>query len=213
MKALCWHGTGDVRIDTVPDPKIIESRDAIVKVTTTAICGSDLHLYGGLMPTMESGDVLGHEFMGEVMEVGPGRPASSSREIGWWCPLPFLAGPVSFARRVCSPCATRQIRMQRWRARPWDILPRACSVIPTCWAASPADRRNTYAFPLPTWVQSKFRPACGMSRCCSCPTSFPPDTWLRKTATWNGAIPLPCGAVDQSDNLPFKAHGCSAPAA
>ena len=72
MKALCWHGTGDVRIDTVPDPKIIESRDAIVKVTTTAICGSDLHLYGGLMPTMESGDVLGHEFMGEVMEVGPG---------------------------------------------------------------------------------------------------------------------------------------------
>lgn len=70
MKALCWHGTGDVRIDTVPDPKVIESRDAIVKITATAICGSDLHLYGGLMPTMQSGDVLGHEFMGEVMEVG-----------------------------------------------------------------------------------------------------------------------------------------------
>jgi threonine dehydrogenase-like Zn-dependent dehydrogenase len=70
MKALCWHGTGDIRIDTVPDPKVIESRDAIVKITATAICGSDLHLYGGLMPTMQSGDVLGHEFMGEVMEVG-----------------------------------------------------------------------------------------------------------------------------------------------
>ncbi|MEO8048186.1 MAG: zinc-dependent alcohol dehydrogenase [Nitrospirota bacterium] len=78
MKALCWHGTGDVRIDTVPDPKILESRDAIVKVTATAICGSDLHLYGGLMPTMESGDVLGHEFMGEVVEVGP-RAASKLR--------------------------------------------------------------------------------------------------------------------------------------
>lgn len=52
MKALCWHGTGDVRVDTVPDPKIIESRDAIVKITATAICGSDLHLYGGIMPTM-----------------------------------------------------------------------------------------------------------------------------------------------------------------
>jgi threonine dehydrogenase-like Zn-dependent dehydrogenase len=70
MKALCWHGTGDVRIESVPDPKLLDPRDAIIKVTATAICGSDLHLYGGLMPTMESGDVLGHEFMGEVIEVG-----------------------------------------------------------------------------------------------------------------------------------------------
>ncbi|HEX7445909.1 MAG TPA: zinc-dependent alcohol dehydrogenase [Pirellulales bacterium] len=72
MKALCWHGKGDVRIDSVPDPKILDPRDAIVRVTATAICGSDLHLYDGYMPTMESGDVLGHEFMGEVVEVGPG---------------------------------------------------------------------------------------------------------------------------------------------
>ena len=72
MKALCWHGKGDVRIDTVADPKIIDTRDAVVKITATAICGSDLHLYGGFMPTMEAGDVLGHEFMGEVMEVGRG---------------------------------------------------------------------------------------------------------------------------------------------
>jgi threonine dehydrogenase-like Zn-dependent dehydrogenase len=87
MKALCWHGTGDVRIDTVPDPKIIESRDAIVKITATAICGSDLHLYGGLMPTMESGDVLGHEFMGEVMEVAPG--AASKLRPGDRVVVPF----------------------------------------------------------------------------------------------------------------------------
>lgn len=71
MKALCWHGKGDVRIDKVPDPKIEEPRDAIVRITSTAICGSDLHLLDGYMPTMESGDVLGHEFMGEVIEVGP----------------------------------------------------------------------------------------------------------------------------------------------
>jgi len=70
MKALCWHGKTDVRVDTVPDPKIISQTDAIVKVTSSAICGSDLHLYGGFMPTMESGDVLGHEFMGEVVETG-----------------------------------------------------------------------------------------------------------------------------------------------
>ena len=87
MKALCWHGTGDVRVDTVPDPKILESRDAIVKITATAICGSDLHLYGGLMPTMQSGDVLGHEFMGEVMEVGPA--AASKLKPGDRVVVPF----------------------------------------------------------------------------------------------------------------------------
>lgn len=87
MKALCWHGTGDVRIDTVPDPKILKPRDAIVKVSATAICGSDLHLYGGLMPTMESGDVLGHEFMGEVMEVG--REAAPTIRVGDRVVVPF----------------------------------------------------------------------------------------------------------------------------
>ena len=70
MRALTWHGTEDVRVETVPDPTIVEPTDAIIKVTATAICGSDLHLYGGYMPTMEKGDVLGHEPMGEVVEVG-----------------------------------------------------------------------------------------------------------------------------------------------
>jgi threonine dehydrogenase-like Zn-dependent dehydrogenase len=71
MKALCWYGTDDVRIARVPDPKILNPRDAIVKVTLTAICGSDLHLLDGFIPTMKRGDILGHEFMGEVVEVGP----------------------------------------------------------------------------------------------------------------------------------------------
>src|SRR5258708_11839150 len=70
MKALCWHGKEDVRVDNVPDPKIVDPGDAIVRVTATAICGSDLHLYDGFMPTMQAGDVLGHEAMGEVVEVG-----------------------------------------------------------------------------------------------------------------------------------------------
>jgi threonine dehydrogenase-like Zn-dependent dehydrogenase len=70
MKALCWYGTEDVRVETVPDPIIQDARDAIVRITATAICGSDLHLYGGYMPTMEKGDILGHEPMGEVVEVG-----------------------------------------------------------------------------------------------------------------------------------------------
>ena len=70
MRALCWHGKHDIRCDTVPDPKIEDPRDAIIKVTSCAICGSDLHLYDGFMPGMESGDIMGHETMGEVVEVG-----------------------------------------------------------------------------------------------------------------------------------------------
>ena len=70
MKAVCWHSAHDVRVETVPDPKILNTRDAIIKITSTAICGSDLHLYEGNIPTMESGDILGHEFMGEVVETG-----------------------------------------------------------------------------------------------------------------------------------------------
>jgi len=71
VRALAWHGKGDMRCDTVPDPRIEHPRDAIIKVTACAICGSDLHIYDGIMPSMERGDVIGHETMGEVVEVGP----------------------------------------------------------------------------------------------------------------------------------------------
>jgi len=70
MKALCWHGKHNITYDTVPDPTIEEPRDAIIKVSSCAICGSDLHLYDGFMPGMEAGDIMGHEFMGEVVDVG-----------------------------------------------------------------------------------------------------------------------------------------------
>ena len=70
MKANCWYGKQDVQVVEVPDPKILNRQDAIVKITSTAICGSDLHLYNGFIPTMEKGDILGHEFMGEVVETG-----------------------------------------------------------------------------------------------------------------------------------------------
>ena len=79
MKALVWHGTNDVRVERVPDPKILNPRDAIVKITSTAICGSDLHLLDGYIPTMQTGDILGHEFMGEVVEVGHGQQEAQGR--------------------------------------------------------------------------------------------------------------------------------------
>lgn len=81
MRALTWHGTHDVRVDTVPDPEIVNPRDAVLKVTSTAICGSDLHLYDGVIPTLRPGDVLGHEFMGEVVETGPGSTLKKGQRV------------------------------------------------------------------------------------------------------------------------------------
>jgi threonine dehydrogenase-like Zn-dependent dehydrogenase len=70
MKAVCWYGTEDVRVENVPEPKVLAHRDAVIRISLTAICGSDLHLYNGYVPMMRKGDILGHEFMGEVVEVG-----------------------------------------------------------------------------------------------------------------------------------------------
>lgn len=103
MKALCWHGTGDVRIDTVPDPKIEAPTDAIVKITASGICGSDLHLLDGFMPTMEKGDVLGHEPMGEVVEVGS---AVSHLRKGDRVVVPFTisCGSCFFCKKTLFSC-------------------------------------------------------------------------------------------------------------
>ena len=87
MKALVWHSPKDIRCDSVPDPSIEDPRDAIIKVTACAICGSDLHLYDGYMPGMKNGDIVGHEFMGEVVEVGSG--AKSALKVGDRIVVPF----------------------------------------------------------------------------------------------------------------------------
>src|SRR5689334_21722378 len=97
MKANCWMGKKKVEVREVPDPQILNSRDAIIRVTSTAICGSDLHLYNGFIPTMEKGDILGHEFMGEVVETGP---AVKNLKAGDRVVVPF---PIA-----CGACAMCQ---------------------------------------------------------------------------------------------------------
>jgi threonine dehydrogenase-like Zn-dependent dehydrogenase len=99
MRANCWRGRNTVRVENVPDPVILNPRDAIVRVTLTAICGSDLHLYDGYIPTMERGDVLGHEFMGEVVELGSG---VKNLKVGERVVVPF---PIACG--ACSACAAQ----------------------------------------------------------------------------------------------------------
>ncbi len=99
MRALTWHGTKDVRVETVDDPEIINPRDAIIKITSTAICGSDLHLYDGVIPAVKPGDVLGHEFMGEVVETG----SDSTLKKGQRVVVPF-----TIACGGCFHCKSQQ---------------------------------------------------------------------------------------------------------
>lgn len=101
MKALCWHGKHDIRHETVPDPQIEHPRDAIIKVSSCAICGSDLHLFDGFIPGMRSGDVMGHEAMGEVVEVGSG---NSRLRVGDRVVVPFTI--------CCGEC--EQCRRGNW---------------------------------------------------------------------------------------------------
>ena len=96
MKANCWMGKRNMQVKQVPDPKILNARDAIVKITSTAICGSDLHLYNGFIPSMEPGDIVGHEFMGEIVEVGRG---VNNLKVGDRVVVPF---PIACGN--CSAC-------------------------------------------------------------------------------------------------------------
>ena len=103
MRAVCWHGRGDVRVDTVADPKIQEPGDIVIKVTATAICGSDLHLFNGYQPTMQSGDIVGHEPMGTVVEAGRG---VTKLKVGDRVVVPFViaCGTCFFCSRTEFSC-------------------------------------------------------------------------------------------------------------
>src|SRR5689334_1084706 len=110
MRALTWHGRADVRVDTVPDPEILESTDAIVRITSSGICGSDLHLYEVLAPFLGEGDILGHEPMGVVEAVGP---AVTDLRVGDRVVIPFnicCGGCVMCGQGLHSQCETTQVR-------------------------------------------------------------------------------------------------------
>ncbi|PPD15791.1 MAG: glutathione-dependent formaldehyde dehydrogenase [Methylobacterium sp.] len=122
MKALCWHGKGDIRCDTVPDPVIQDGRDAIIRVTACAICGSDLHIFNGVIPGMESGDVLGHETMGEVVEVGKD---NKNLKVGDRVVIPFTisCGECFFCQRGYYSGCERSNPDHRKAAKLWGHSP------------------------------------------------------------------------------------------
>ena len=212
MKALCWHGTGDVRVDTVPDPKIRSPRDAIVRITATAICGSDLHLYDGFMPTMEKGDVLGHEPMGVVVEVGSD---VKNLKKGDRVVVPFthrLRRVLLLQEDAVLAAATRRTRTPRWPARRWATRRPACSASRTCSGGFAGGQAEYLRVPLRRRRAAEDRVrTCPTRRCCSCPTSSRPATWRPRTPTSSRATRWRSGAAARSGSSPSRAPGCSAP--
>ena len=156
MRALCWHGKGDVRVDTVPDPKIQHPRDAVIKITACAICGSDLHLLNGNQPTVESGDILGHENMGEVIELGS---EVKNLRIGDRVVVPFTisCGQCWFCQKGLFSCCDRTTPMPKWLRKQWDSRPPVFSVLATCSEDMREARQNFCGSRWRMWVQSKFQ--------------------------------------------------------
>ena len=147
MKAVAWHGKRDVRVDTVPEPTIEQPTDALLRITTTAICGSDLHLYEVLGPFMGEGDILGHEPMGVVEEVGTGvtNLAPGDRVV---VPFQIACGHCFMCERnLQTQCETTQVREQGMAARRSTC---ACRSPTTTRSRSPRGSRTSASSTSPT---------------------------------------------------------------
>jgi threonine dehydrogenase-like Zn-dependent dehydrogenase len=211
MKALTWHGRGDIPLRHRARPKIQEGRDAIIKVTACAICGSDLHLMGGFVPTMEKGDVLGHETMGEVVEVGKD---NTKLKVGDRVVVPFTI--------CCGEC--RQCKWGNWscceRTNPNAAMQAKVLGFPSAGmfgyshltGGIPGGQAEYLRVPYADVGPVKVPEASPTSRCCSSPTSSPPldgGRALRDHARDTIAI-WGCGPVGLSASSPAS---CSAPSA
>ena len=200
MKALCWHGPKDIRCDHVPDPRIEHPRDAIIKVTSCAICGSDLHLYDGYMPGMENGDVMGHEFMGEVVDVGPA--SKHALKVGERVVIPFtiICGECEQCRRGNFSVCERSNRNKDVAGKMFGHTTAGLFGYTHLTGGYPGGQANMCGFRMPTRRTSRYlQTAFPMSRCSSWATSFPRAGRPRCNATSSPRTRLPYGAADPSD--------------
>jgi D-arabinose 1-dehydrogenase-like Zn-dependent alcohol dehydrogenase len=156
MKATCWYDQKDIRVEEVPDPTILDPRDAVVKITSSAICGSDLHLYNGFIPTMEKGDILGHEFMGEVVEIGPEvkKLNVGDRVV---VAFPIACGSCFFCKPSCIRSAKTRTQTRPSRKSCGVIHRAASSVTRMPPVATREGRRNTRGCHSRTSARSKSR--------------------------------------------------------
>ena len=207
MKATCWEGKRNVRVKDVPDPKILNSRDAIVRVTSTAICGSDLHLYNGFVPTMEKGDILGHEFMGEVVEVGRAvkNLAVGDRVV---VPFPIACGNCDMCQRdLFSLCENSNpnawMASKLWGHSTAGIF--GYSHLTGGYAGGQAEYARV---PFADVGPLKVRTGSPTTRPSSSRTSSRPATWARRCATSGAATSSRCGARGPSVSSPSPAPGC-----
>ena len=166
MKAVCWERTNVVRVEHVPDPAILNPRDAIVKITSSAICGSDLHLFDGFIPTMRSGDILGHEFMGEVVEVGHAvhNLAKGDRVV---VPFPIACGHCFFCTHDLWACCDNSNPNASMAEKLYGFSPSGLFGYSHMMGGTPAVRRSTCACRTPMSARSRFPPICRTNRSCS----------------------------------------------
>ena len=156
MRANVWSGRNTVQVENVPDPQILNDRDAIVKISSTAICGSDLHLYNGHIPTMERGDILGHEFMGEIVETGAGVTNLKSA-IAWSCRSRSPAATAASASRSCTRVCENSNPNAGIAEKIWGHATAGLFGYSHLPAATPADRPSTRGCRSRTWARSRSR--------------------------------------------------------
>ncbi len=177
MRALTYHKAHHVSVDTHPDPILQDPDDIILRVTATAICGSDLHLFRGKVPGMEAGDILGHEFMGIVEDVGPGvtKVKRGDRVV---VPFTIACGHCFFCEKAmyaaCETTNPSRGTIMNKKSR-FAAVP-ACLATPICMAVTPVARPSWCGCRAPMWARWCCPQGWPMSKCCSCPTSCPPVT-------------------------------------
>ena len=193
MKALTWQGNQNVEVIDVPDPRIQEPTDAIIRVTSTAICGSDLHLYGVLGPYLKPGDVLGHEAMGIVEEVGSDDHQPAGPATGWSCRSTSPAGTAGCARAGCTPSARRPRSGREGKGA-------ALFGYTSLYGSVPGGQAEYLRVPQAQFGPIKVpRRAPRTSSSCSCPTSCPPPGRRSPTPTSQPrAARWPCSASGRS---------------
>ncbi len=210
MKALTWHGKNDIRCETVPDPTIQHGRDAIIKVTACAICGSDLHLFDGVMPSMEKGDVLGHETMGEVVEVGA---SNKKLKVGDRVVVPFTisCGECFFCEKGFFSGCERSNPNHKMAEKLWGHSPAGLFGYSHLLGGYSGGQAEYLRVPYADVGPIKVPQGLSDERVLFLSDIFRPASWRPTSATSRVVRRSRCGVAVRLDSSRSKAPSCWAP--